>query len=395
MKRIFVILVTAFLLVSCRKEETWTIVISMDAFRWDYPQMYDTPNLDKIESEGLRTVMMPSYPASTFPNHYTIATGLVPDHNGIVNSSFWNPDREEQFFMGDTTTRYNPAYFLGEPIWVTARKQGVKSASVYWVGSDVAVNGLYPDYYHPWDNTPRLTYEERIHRVLELLSLPEDERPRLIMAYFDDPDYVGHYYGPRSEETAQMVHYLDSLVGVLYAGIQATGYSDKINLIVTSDHGMTDISDERFICWNDYLKEEWCERIVATNPTSIFTKEGCTDSVLTALKDVEHLYVWTHGNLPDSLDYGTSSRIGDVIVAPEIGWQFADKARGINGAHGYFPQERDMQVIFYATGPSFVKREVCLSPEFKNIDIYPTLAYILNIKPAKTDGTRLDCILNK
>lgn len=395
MRRFFLFLLLASLLISCKKRDTFTVVVSMDAFRWDYPEMFDTPNLDRIESDGLRTVMTPSYPASTFPNHYAITTGLVPDHNGIVNGQFWNPDTQEMFSMVDSTTRYNPEYFLGEPIWVTAQKQGVKTASVYWVGSDVAVRGTYPEYYHRWDDTPRMTFEERVDRVLELLSLPEDERPRLIMAYFDEPDHTGHLFGPGADETARMVHHMDSLMGVLYDGINAMEYADRINLIVTSDHGMTDISDERFINWKDYLKQEWCERVISSNPTNIFVKEGCLDSVLIALQEVPHISVWTHGNVPDSLNYGNSSRTGDVIVAPEIGWQFSDKTRGINGAHGYFPQERDMQVIFYAKGPSFVKREVRLSPEFKNIDIYPTLAYILNIKPEKTDGTRIDCILNK
>lgn len=367
-------------------EPTYTVVVSLDAFRWDYPDMYDTPNLDRIASEGLRTVMTPSYPASTFPNHYTIATGMVPDHNGIVNSLFWNPTEQQVFSMGDTTTRYNPAYYMGEPIWVTAGRQGVKTASIYWVGSDVAVRGQYPTYYHPWNDEPRLSFEKRVARTLELLQMPEADRPRLVMTYFDEPDGVGHHFGPRSTETGAMVHHLDSLMGVLYDGIKALPYGNRVNLVITADHGMTDISDERFVNWQDYVKEEWYERAVCFNPVNIFVREGYRDSVLNALKGVEHIYVWTHGNVPDSLNYGNSERTGDVIIAPEIGWQCADKPRGLKGQHGYAPQLPDMRVIFYAAGPSFGKHGNILRPMLNNIDIYPTLAHIIGIEPAETDG---------
>lgn len=391
-KRLYIVfaIVAIMLACGCKKEvetgDTYTVVVSLDAFRWDYPDMYETPNLDRIATDGLRTVMTPSYPASTFPNHYTIATGMVPDHNGIVNSQFWTPEKQRVFAMGDSATRYNPDYYLGEPIWVTAGNHGIKSASVYWVGSDVAVKGKLPTYYHPWNDEPRLTFEERVTRTLELLQMPEQDRPRLVMTYFDEPDGVGHRYGPRSAETGAMVHHLDSLMGLLYDGIKALPYGNKVNLVITADHGMTDISDERFVNWKDYIKEEWYEQAVSFNPVNIFVKEGYQDSVLNALKGVEHIYVWTHGNVPDSLNYGNSDRTGDVIIAPEIGWQCSDKPRGLKGQHGYAPQLQDMRVIFYAIGPSFNKCGTVLRPMLRNIDIYPTLARILGIEPSPNDG---------
>lgn len=138
-KGICTLLAAIVLATGCQSDETYTVIISMDAFRWDYPDVCETQNLNVIAAEGVRCLMEPSYPASTFPNHYTIATGLVPDHNGIVNGSFWNPDTKMTFSMGDSLTRYNPEYYLGEPIWVTAEKAGVKTASIYWVGSDVPI----------------------------------------------------------------------------------------------------------------------------------------------------------------------------------------------------------------------------------------------------------------
>ena len=367
-----------------QQKRNLTIVVSLDAFRWDYPTIYNTPWLDSIAANGVAATMVPSYPSSTFPNHFTLATGLVPDHHGIVNSQFWAPEKGELFSMGDSATRYNPYYFGGEPIWVTAKKQGVKSASIYWVGSDVAIQGLYPDYYLRWDNEPRLTYPQRVEEALRIAKLPESERPSLLMVYFDEPDWTTHHYGPIAEESEAVIEELDSLMGILYRGLKELDYG--VNLIVTSDHGMTEISDEKFISIEQSVNPDWVERIVSTNPTSIFCKEGCRDSLFNQLSKVKHISVWRKEEVPAHLNYGTSNHLGDLIVAPDLGWQFATTPRGLKGAHGYDINEPDMQIIFRACGPDF-KRGYTLPHSFSNVDLYSILAELLKIEPAKTDGS--------
>ena len=367
-----------------QQKRNLTIVVSLDAFRWDYPTIYNTPWLDSIAANGVAATMVPSYPSSTFPNHFTLATGLVPDHHGIVNSQFWAPEKGELFSMGDSATRYNPYYFGGEPIWVTAKKQGVKSASIYWVGSDVAIQGLYPDYYLRWDNEPRLTYPQRVDEALRIAKLPESERPSLLMVYFDEPDWTTHHYGPIAEESEAVIEELDSLMGILYRGLKELDYG--VNLIVTSDHGMTEISDEKFISIEQTVNPDWVERIVSTNPTSIFCKEGCRDSLFEQLSKVKHISVWRKEEVPAHLNYGSSNHLGDIIVAPDLGWQFATTPRGLNGAHGYDINEPDMQIIFRACGPDF-KRGYTLPHSFSNVDLYSILAELLKIEPAKTDGS--------
>ena len=367
-----------------QQKRNLTIVVSLDAFRWDYPTIYNTPWLDSIAANGVAATMVPSYPSSTFPNHFTLATGLVPDHHGIVNSQFWAPEKGELFSMGDSATRYNPYYFGGEPIWVTAKKQGVKSASIYWVGSDVAIQGLYPDYYLRWDNEPRLTYPQRVEEALRIAKLPESERPSLLMVYFDEPDWTTHHYGPVAEESEAVIEQLDSLMGILYRGLKELDYG--VNLIVTSDHGMTEISDEKFISIEQTVNPDWVERIVSTNPTSIFCKEGCRDSLFEQLSKMKHISVWRKEEVPAHLNYGSSNHLGDIIVAPDLGWQFATTPRGLNGAHGYDINEPDMQIIFRACGPDF-KRGYTLPHSFSNVDLYSILAELLKIEPAKTDGS--------
>lgn len=366
------------------KDEHYTVIVSLDAFRWDYPQMYNTPNLDKMAEEGVKATMIPSYPASTYPNHYTIATGLVPDHTGLINNTFWDVKKQQQFSMRNLATRNNPEYYRGEPIWITAQKQGIKTGTVYWVGSDICIQNSHPTYYHVYDKQPRLTFEERVNEALSLLNKPETERPRLVMIYFEEPDGVTHHYGPRSPEAQRIVFRMDSLVGMLREGIAALPFSQNVNLIVTADHGMTEISADRVVYMNKYIKPEWCEMIDGHTPTSIFTKPTCRDSVYNALKEVAHIRVWKKEEIPAELNYGSSEYVGDIVVAPELGWQFTDKPLRLKGAHGYFPESPDMQVVFRACGPDFKQKYE--SKGFINVDIYPLLAHLLRITPVQTDG---------
>ena len=399
MKKLLVLLPLLALVVSCAKQprsDNYTVVVSLDAFRWDYPQIHSTPCLDSIAAVGVSATMKPSFPSSTFPNHYCLATGLVPDHNGIVNSQFWDSETSEEYSMGDIVSRNKPGYYFGEPIWNTAEKQGVKTGCVYWVGSDIPVGGKLPTHYRYWYDEPRLDFAERVDDAVRLLSLPEEERPRLVMVYFDEPDMSGHIYGPTSRETGETVAYLDSLMGDFRSKLLALPYGDKINFIVLSDHGMTDISDERFIKIDDYLKPEWYEHAESINPTNIYSSPGCRDSILNALAGVEHISVWKKEEIPSRLVYGSSHRVGDIVVSPDCGWQFAKSPRGSKGAHGVDPEYPDMQVIFRACGPDF-KTGYKAPEKFVNVDVYPLLAHLLGIRPEKTDGKleRVKCLLNK
>ena len=371
----------------CRRSDrdTYTIIVSLDGFRWDYPQMYDTPNLQRIAQQGVHAKsMMPAFPASTFPMHYTLATGLVPDRHGIINNSFWDTQRKIRYSMGDSATRNNPAYYGGEPIWITAQKQGVKTANIYWTGADIPIQDTYPDDYKRWEDTPRLSFDQRVDTVAAWLHRPKNLRPRLIMLYFEEPDGVGHHYGPASEQTGRVVHTLDSLLGVLMRKIEQSPIAGRVNLIVTSDHGMTETGIDRMIRIDDYLKSSWYERIAGSNPSSLFTREGYRDSVLTTLANAKYITAYRKEDIPSHLRYGTNRNIGDVLVIPDCGWQFTNATHSQLGAHGYDPECLDMHVIFYAYGPDF--KQNYRHPVIHITDIYPLLAQLLGIKPALCDG---------
>jgi predicted AlkP superfamily pyrophosphatase or phosphodiesterase len=388
----FILLATAYLAAACQNQsDNYTVILSLDGNRWDYPEYYEMPFFDSLATVGVKARMEPSFPSSTFPNHYTMATGLVPDHNGLVNNSYWNPETQHGYAIRDPESRYDPRYYLGEPIWVTAQKQGVKCASIYWVGSDIPIKDTYPTYYRRWEEEPHWTFSERCDEIVRLMSLPEKERPRLVMGYFDEPDHMGHVFGPMSPETKEMCEEMDSLVHNLYLRLMALPYAHKINFIVAGDHGMTPISKDRAVCATDYISMDWVERFVGDTPTSIWVKEGYVDSVYNHLSGVEHIRVWKKGEVPEYLHYGTSNRLGEVIVCPDLGWQFGLRGARNGGNHGFDCKELDMMVAFRAIGPDFKENFDAPYTEgeqssFRNIDLYPLLCHLLGIKPAPVDG---------
>lgn len=395
MKKVFGLMLLGAMLftASCASHtENYTVIISLDGNRWDYPEYYEMPFFDSLATVGVSARMEPSFPSSTFPNHYTMATGLVPDHNGLVNNTFWNPETQHSYAIRDPESRYDPRYYLGEPIWVTAQKQGVKCASIYWVGSDIPIEDTYPTYYRHWDEDPHWTFSERCDEVVRLMSLPEKERPRLVMAYFDEPDHQGHVHGPIAPETKAMCEEMDSLMHCLYLRLMALPFADKINFIVAGDHGMAEISPDRVVRATDYISMDWVEHFMGNTPTSIWPKEGCVDSVYNHLLGVEHISVWKKGEVPEYLHYGTSDRLGEIIVSPELGWQFGLGNGHSGGAHGFDCKEPDMMVAFRAIGPDFKEGYEAPFTEgeqsaFRNIDLYPLLCHLLGVKPAPVDGT--------
>ena len=387
MKRNITTLIICLLVLVVKAQETYTVIVSCDGFRWDFPIIYEAPTMDKLSKIGVQSDMQPTYPASTFPNHYAMATGLYPDHHGIVNNSFWDPDLQLTYAVGDKLTGKDPRFFLGEPIWVTAERQGVKTATIYWVGSDLD-NSRHASYWYDYGK-PLISYEERIQKALEYLQLPEPERPHFIMVYFDEPDKTEHTYGPNSEETRQAVKKADDAVGQLYEGLMKLPIADKINFIVVSDHGMASEDPSRVVNPDDYLKPEWYEHMIIGIPTSIFTKPEYRETVYNTLKDIPHLTVWKKNEIPAYLHYGTSKRLGDIIVAPDMDWEFRNTPRGGYGAHGYDPTDPYMHAIFRAVGPAFKKGYI--ARQFENVDIYPLLCHLMGIQPAPCDG-KLDRI---
>jgi predicted AlkP superfamily pyrophosphatase or phosphodiesterase len=365
----------------------YVVLVSLDAFRWDYNLIYKTPNLNRLAHDGVKADrMISSFPTNTFPNHYSIATGLYPDHHGLINNSFPAPDLGLFYRMGDRAAVENPSFYGGEPVWVTAEKQGARSASFFWVGSEAPVGGIHPSYWKKYDGT--VTFEARIDTVIKWLGYPSEKRPELVTLYFDEPDATSHDFGPVSPETGKVVARLDSLVGVLRAKLASLPDAKKINLIILSDHGMAPVTSQRYINIKDLVPNRMIASISGSNPVFLINPAaGKGDSILFLINKSKGVKAWKKSDVPEKWHYGTNPRIPDIVVVADSSWSIGTRPDGTSikgGTHGYDNFNPDLFSIFYAAGPSFKKNYKF--PELNNVDVYNLVCRILDLTPAKNDG---------
>ena len=402
MKLLSIIIISFILLsVACNKDSSenndnpdvpqsqndqYVIILSLDGFRYDYTDKAATPNFDKIESMGVKSRIKSSFPTKTFPNHYTIATGLYPDHHGIVNNSFFDPTRQVMYKISDRDKVEDGYFYGGEPIWVTAEKQGVKSASFFWVGSEAEIKGFRPSIWKRYDHY--FPFYQRADSVIAWLQLPEEKRPHLITWYLSQPDSYGHKYGPNSQQIADTIVGLDKILGYFMDKLEKLDIADNVNFIITSDHGMQEITHQKSVVLMDYLNPDWQYYPAGGNPTySIWAKTGFKDSIENALSNIPHLNLYTKANIPARLNYMTNERCGDFVVTTDSSWAlFVDNVPNfsVGGTHGYDNDISSMDAIFYAYGPAFKNNYV--HPRFNNVDIYNIMCDILKLDAAANDG---------
>ena len=379
----FIFFSLSFSLQAQTNKDSYVVLVSMDGFRWDYAKQFKLQNLKQIASEGVHAKSMkPSYPSKTFPNHYSIVTGLYPDHHGIINNVFYDAALNESFSLS-SDAKTDSRYYGGNPIWNLAEQQGVKTASFFWPGSDIDKRN--PSYFKKYDS--KIPYGARIDTVLKWLQLPEKQRPHLVTLYFDEPDHTGHNFGPLSTETKKAVIKMDSIMGALSRRLHQLEIGKKINLIIVSDHGMASISNDKKVTVLDYLKPEWLGYKAVVNPImSLQAKAGCQDSIAKALKKVPHIKFWKSTEVPKRLHYGTNPRVHDFVIEAKKGYSLVSKeSQNIKGGtHGYDNNEKDMHAIFYAKGPSFKLYKTVKT--FQNVSVYPLIAHILGLQIGEIDG---------
>lgn len=380
------LMLTAFVVHCQQNEKPYIILLSLDGFRHDFPGKYPTPNLDAIAREGVRAkALLPCFPTKTFPNHYSIVTGLYPDHHGIIANKFYDPASGKTFALG-SEEKFNPSYYGGEPIWNIAEAQGIKTAAYFWPGSDVPINGRYPSIWKKYDR--HTSFTQRLDSVVHWLQLPPETRPHFIAVYLEQPDVDEHQYGPWSEEAKQQVLLVDSLVGVLHRATNRLPIADKINLIIVSDHGLSETSGTKSITLEQHIPSKWLAYPMTMGNPAVFLKgkPEYYDSIKSAIGTIPHVKGYVSKDMPRRFHFGKNPRSLDFTIVAEPGWSIItnppEKIK--KGNHGYDNQDKDMWAIFYATGPAFKKGYV--QKTFPNISIYPLIAHILGIPIPLVDG---------
>jgi len=380
-----------------RNLQPTVILVSLDGFRYDYLNLYRPSNLNSLAASGVRAKwMIPSFPSKTFPNHYTIATGLYPQDHGIVENNIYDPLFKAVFTLSDRREVENGRWWLGEPIWVTAEKHGQKAASIFYPGTEAEIAGTRPSFWKKYDK--EMSNDARVDTLLSWLDLPRDQRPTFLALYFSDPDDAGHEFGPIASETRKAVLNVDKEIGRLIMGLKAREIFRQINLIIVSDHGMASVRLTNAILLDKLFDTNLASRIFWTREiVSIFPKAGKEEEIYQSLKRrlPPQGRVYRKAEMPARFHYSQSPRIAPLLVLPAEGWiltnrkAFAEmQAKGETkrpkGGHGYDNQLPSMRAIFIAHGEAFKKGKV-VSP-FENIQVYNIMAKILGLKPAVNDG---------
>ncbi|XP_078712862.1 venom phosphodiesterase CdcPDE-like isoform X1 [Lampetra fluviatilis] len=374
------------------------ILFSLDGFRAEYLQTWSAlvPNLQKLRSCGTHAPYMRAmYPTKTFPNHYTITTGMYPESHGIVDNNIYDVKFNAHFSLGNEES-VTPKWWGGQPIWNTVTYQGLKSGTYFWPGSDVKINDTYPDYWAKYNtNDP---YENRIKVVFQWLDLPEDRRPDFYTLYLDQPDGQGHNFGPVSGQVIEALQDVDRIIGMLMDGLKQRALHQCVNIMIVADHGMDKIScdrvellDQYMSLNNIYVYEGPYGRIRARNIPQDYYKldnEGIVKN-LTCKKEGQHFKPYLKWNLPKRLHYGDSYRIETIHLFMERQWQvarqYSQNARCNGGTHGFDNEFISMQAIFIGYGPKFKNHTEVEA--FENIELYNLMCDILEITPSKNNGT--------
>lgn len=368
------------------------LLVSIDGFRADYFDRGLTPTLATLAKGGVHAVaMQPAFPSLTFPNHYTLVTGLYPDHHGIVDNTMLDA-KLGKFSLGNREAVADGRWWdQGTPIWEDADAHGLRTATMFWPGSEADIHGKHPDYWKPYDG--KVTPGQRVDQVLAWLDLPPAERPGFLTLYFDEVDHAGHAHGPDSAQVDTALRDTDAALARLVAGLRARGLYDKVNLIVVSDHGMASVPQDHNV-YIDKLIPLDAVQVVSLDIVAGFNPRAGHDFAAIE-KQLEapqqHMRCWDKTRIPARFHYGSNPRVPQLVCLANVGWRITTTAtaarRGDHvsiGNHGYDNADPTMRALFIAHGPAF--RQGITWPEFPNVDIYPLMTHLLGIPPAANDG---------
>lgn len=392
---LLLISVILLLIAGCQQEDQPSpsekvLLVSIDGFRHDYQLLYNTPNLDRIAKEGAQAeYLIPVFPTKTFPNHYSIATGLYTENTGLVSNNMYDPEFDAYYSLADRDAVQDARWYEGEPIWVTSERQGVPAAPLFWPGSEAPIGGDYSSRWNPYDED--LPYRARVDSVIHWLQMEGEAAPGFMTLYFSKVDTYGHWYGPESDSVAVAVEEVDAHLGYLFEELNRIGKQDILNILIVSDHGMTEVSEDRVILLDKLIDLGDVEVTDWAPVTAIRPNPGEKENVLGKLKTSEKNYTaYLKEDLPERYGYKNHRRVSDNVLIADPGFTVTSQDRMQNadisgGTHGYDNQVPDMQGIFIARGPS-IKKDLNIGP-VQNIHLYELMAHLLQIEPAVNDGS--------
>ncbi|XP_028295449.1 ectonucleotide pyrophosphatase/phosphodiesterase family member 5 [Gouania willdenowi] len=363
------------------------LLVSFDGFRWDYVDRVPTPNFHSIMDEGVYVEKVENvYITKTFSNHYSLVTGLYSESHGIVGNEMYDPALNQSFSM-ETDSMYNSRWWEeAVPLWVTIQKAGGRSGAAMWPGSDVKIHGMYPSQYLPYNAS--LPFESRVEHIIEWFSAPKQEAVNFGVLYWEEPDESGHILGPQSPLMDGVIAGIDEKLGFLISELKKAGLYEKVNLIVTSDHGMAQLSPDKIIELDEYVSRDLYTWVDKSPVVGLIPNEGKLNEVYSLLADANpNMVAYKKEEIPERLHYQHNIRITPIILEAKEGWTIMQNRTGpfMLGNHGYDNALQSMQPVFVARGPAF--RQNYVKPSMRSVDLYPLMCQILAISALPNNGS--------
>lgn len=363
------------------------LLVSFDGFRWDYVDRVPTPNFHRVMDEGVYVEYVENaYITKTFPNHYSMVTGLYAESHGIVANEMYDVAGNRSFSI-ETDSVYESRWWdQAVPLWVTIQKAGGRSGAAMWPGSDVKIHGMYPNQYLQYNSS--VSFEARVERIIEWFSAPREEAVDFGVLYWEEPDESGHTLGPQSPLMDVVIAGIDEKLGFLMNELKKAGLYEKVNLIVTSDHGMAQLSADNIIELDEYVSRDLYTWVDKSPVVGILPKEGKLDEVYNDLADANpNMVAYRKDNIPEHLHYQHNSRIMPILLEAKEGWTIVQNRTGslMLGNHGYDNTVRSMQPVFVARGPAF--RQNYVKTSMRSVDLYPLMCHILSLRPLPNNGS--------
>lgn len=375
-----------------QQSKPYVIMISIDGFRYDYAEKYKAENLLRLSGAGVRaTAMQPAFPSLTFPNHYSLATGLYPAHHGLVDNLFYDRKRDAVYKVGNRDAVEDGSWYNGVPLWVLAEKQQMISASYFWVGAESAVQMIRPTYYFKYQE--KTSIDQRVQQVEDWLRLPDDQRPHFITFYFPEVDHMGHAWGPDSDSVRNAVQLVDAAIGKMAA--MADKLQLPVNFIVVSDHGMLQADTTHTITLPEVPALQPMKVMPGNEKIMLYGKnEAEIKTAYDYLKQHENHYTaYLKNETPERWHYGQEdvyNRIGDIVLLAEANYIFKSEKKAHLGHHGYDNNLTNMNAIFMAWGPAFKPHSRIAT--FENVHVYPLVARILGLDITQPIDGRLEVL---
>ena len=373
--------------VSQTQHKPLVVLISIDGYRNDYMSRGLTPTLKRLADSGAYAEnFMPVFPSITFPNHYSLVTGLYPDHHGLVNNTMQDPTKTKQIFkLSDRESVTNPIWYEeATPIWISAKQQGKIVSTLFWPGTEVINHGLRPDDWLNYDDN--MASDKRVDQLLEWLNRDESKRADFASLYFSEVDHAGHEFGPDASEVNESLKRVDIAIDRFVKGLERLNLLKDVTFVITSDHGMAHVTQEHVINLSTVLENTKSAKLVWMGPVAGFNVDRVdAEPMLERLKTYPHMSCWHKSKIPPEYHFGTHRRIPDIFCLADVGWSILPNSsmKVIAGMHGYDARAKEMQGLFIAAGPGVKKQTL---PVVHNIDVYVFLAHLLKIKPEPNDG---------